>query len=69
MAIAIDGEIYQDAYSAPLNPDSEIVADTEDRRRLANDLLARSAGEGGLQHRHSCDRLWHAHIRDMAGQA
>ena len=25
MAIAIDGEIYQDAYSAPLNPDSEIV--------------------------------------------
>ncbi len=25
MAVAIDGEIYQDAYSAPLNPDSEIV--------------------------------------------
>lgn len=24
MAIAIDGEIYQDAYHAPLNPDSEI---------------------------------------------
>jgi hypothetical protein len=25
MAAAIDGEIYQDAYLAPLNPDSEIV--------------------------------------------
>jgi molybdopterin converting factor small subunit len=24
MAIAIDGEIYQDAYAAPLSPDSEI---------------------------------------------
>ena len=24
MAIAIDGEIYQDAYYAPLNPESEI---------------------------------------------
>jgi len=24
MAVAIDGEIFQDAYSAPLNPDSEI---------------------------------------------
>jgi molybdopterin converting factor small subunit len=24
MAIAIDGEIFQDAYSAPLKPDSEI---------------------------------------------
>jgi molybdopterin converting factor small subunit len=25
MAVAIDGEIYQDAYSARLEPDSEIV--------------------------------------------
>jgi molybdopterin converting factor small subunit len=25
MAVAIDGEIFQDAYQAPLNPDSEIV--------------------------------------------
>ncbi len=25
MAVAIDGEIYQDAYQAQLNPDSEIV--------------------------------------------
>jgi len=25
MAIAIDGEIYQDAYMAQLNPDSEVV--------------------------------------------
>jgi len=25
MAVAIDGEIYQDAYSAELRPDSEIV--------------------------------------------
>jgi molybdopterin converting factor small subunit len=25
MAVAIDGEIFQDAYSAPLLPDSEIV--------------------------------------------
>ena len=25
MAVAIDGEIYQDSYSAPLNADSEIV--------------------------------------------
>ena len=25
MAVAIDGEIYQDAYAAELNPDSEIV--------------------------------------------
>ena len=25
MALAIDGAIYQDAYLAPLNPDSEIV--------------------------------------------
>jgi molybdopterin synthase sulfur carrier subunit len=25
MALAIDGEIYQDAYLAPLGPDSEIV--------------------------------------------
>ena len=25
MAVAIDGEIYQDAYAAVLNPDSEIV--------------------------------------------
>jgi molybdopterin converting factor small subunit len=25
MAIAIDGEIYQDAYLEPLRPDSEIV--------------------------------------------
>ena len=24
MAVAINGEIYQDAYLAPLNPDSEI---------------------------------------------
>ena len=24
MAVAIDGEIYQDAYHAPLNPESEI---------------------------------------------
>ena len=24
MAIAIDGEIYQDAYSAALKPDSEV---------------------------------------------
>ena len=25
MAVAIDGEIYQDAYLAPLKPDSEVV--------------------------------------------
>ena len=25
MAVAIDGEIFQDAYQAPLNPDSEVV--------------------------------------------
>ncbi len=25
MAVAIDGEIYQDAYQAPLRPDSEVV--------------------------------------------
>ena len=25
MAIAIDGEIYQDAYMAPLGPNSEVV--------------------------------------------
>jgi len=25
MAVAIDGEIYQDAYLARLNPDSEVV--------------------------------------------
>jgi len=25
MAVAIDGEIFQDAYQQPLNPDSEIV--------------------------------------------
>ncbi len=25
MAVAIDGEIFQDAYQTPLNPDSEIV--------------------------------------------
>jgi molybdopterin converting factor small subunit len=25
MAIAIDGEIFQDAYLAPLRPDSEVV--------------------------------------------
>jgi molybdopterin synthase sulfur carrier subunit len=25
MAVAIDGEIFQDAYLAPLGPDSEIV--------------------------------------------
>ncbi|MGE5269141.1 MAG: MoaD/ThiS family protein [Thiohalocapsa sp.] len=25
MAVAIDGEIFQDAYLTPLNPDSEIV--------------------------------------------
>ncbi len=25
MAVAIDGVIYQDAYQAPLDPDSEIV--------------------------------------------
>jgi hypothetical protein len=25
MAVAIDGEIYQDAYAAELRPDSEIV--------------------------------------------
>jgi hypothetical protein len=24
MVVAIDGEIFQDAYLAPLNPDSEI---------------------------------------------
>jgi molybdopterin synthase sulfur carrier subunit len=24
MAVAVDGEIYQDAYQAPLEPDSEI---------------------------------------------
>ena len=25
MAVAIDGEIHQDAYQAPLGPDSEVV--------------------------------------------
>jgi sulfur-carrier protein len=25
MAVAIDGTIFQDAYQAPLNPDSEVV--------------------------------------------
>jgi molybdopterin converting factor small subunit len=25
MAVAIDGEIFQDAYQQPLNPDSEVV--------------------------------------------
>lgn len=25
MAVAIDGEIFQDTYLAPLNPDSEVV--------------------------------------------
>jgi hypothetical protein len=25
MAVAIDGEIFQDAYLAPLRPDSEVV--------------------------------------------
>ncbi|HTV89790.1 MAG TPA: MoaD/ThiS family protein [Stellaceae bacterium] len=25
MAVAIDGEIFQDAYQAPLKPDSEVV--------------------------------------------
>jgi len=25
MAVAIDGEIFQDAYLAPLKPDSEVV--------------------------------------------
>ena len=25
MAVAIDGEIFQDAYQAALNPDSEVV--------------------------------------------
>ncbi|MBV9829277.1 MAG: MoaD/ThiS family protein [Alphaproteobacteria bacterium] len=25
MAVAIDGEIYQDAYMAPLRPESEVV--------------------------------------------
>jgi molybdopterin converting factor small subunit len=25
MAVAIDGEIFQDDYQAPLNPDSEVV--------------------------------------------
>jgi sulfur-carrier protein len=25
MAVAIDGEIFQDAYQAPLQPDSEVV--------------------------------------------
>ncbi len=25
MAVAIDGEIFQDAYQAQLNPDSEVV--------------------------------------------
>ena len=25
MAVAIDGEIYQDAYQAPLKPESEVV--------------------------------------------
>ena len=25
MAVAIDGEIFQDAYQASLNPDSEVV--------------------------------------------
>jgi molybdopterin converting factor small subunit len=25
MAVAIDGTIFQDAYMAPLNPDSEVV--------------------------------------------
>lgn len=25
MAVAIDGEIYQDAWQAPLKPDSEVV--------------------------------------------
>ena len=25
MAVAIDGEIFQDAYLAPLSPDSEVV--------------------------------------------
>src|SRR5436305_14657179 len=34
MAVAIDGEIFQDAYLAPLNPDSEMY------------LIPKSAGAG-----------------------
>ncbi len=39
MAIAIDGEIYQDAYHAPLRPESEILADPEDRRRVTDPAI------------------------------
>jgi hypothetical protein len=34
MAVAIDGEIFQDAYLAPLNPESEIYLIPKNRRRL-----------------------------------
>ena len=32
MAVAIDGEIFQDAYLVPLNPESEILPDPQNRR-------------------------------------
>ena len=32
MAVAIDGEIFQDAYLVPLKPESEILPDPQNRR-------------------------------------
>jgi hypothetical protein len=37
MALAIDGEIYQNAYLVPLNPESEIYLIPKNRRRLSGD--------------------------------
>jgi hypothetical protein len=45
MAVAIDGEIYQDAYLARLNPDSEIY------------LIPKSAAAESLSRREVKDRL------------
>ncbi len=40
MAVAIDGEIYQDAYLAPAQPRQRNLPDPEDRRRLSSATLA-----------------------------
>ncbi len=32
MAVAIDGEIFRDAYLVPLKPESEILPDPKNRR-------------------------------------
>jgi len=54
MAVAIDGEIFQDAYVAPLGPGSEIVRIPKIGLNLRRTL---AGGLCGQRRRRVCDRF------------